>query len=335
MPEATGPNNPCVFKNQCKTCTKAFMHDRPHFCVQLGCEFYTPCTRCRMNRVLDVEGLCNVCVKEERGKREEAKATAPLRELDANGDLQETTLDLQRALELDETEVKPEPRKLSLSSPGNPPSEYSNIEKEIYQAQWDEYKGFYRDPTAKFTVHSIIILEIELNWLLNEMINRRGSPDKNQEQQRLRLIRSLSELQGQLPKREANDESDDEKFISMIYDKYVAELKERRVGRVSRLLSPEAIALAPVLHFPIDPQELLTNCGYRMVDAVQACSHIILDDLPKEPEKLLEFFGFLLQEKYALPIETLVTNDEEEPLPAIANPSELETDQATLDDDSD
>lgn len=317
-------DNPCIWKRQCKSCTATLLSDRPAMCKSMECPHYSPCKECGNNRILDANMLCNVCVSEARSKTAKAQGSKPIAQLSSDGELEETTADLQASLERDEIdESQARTRKLTISPPGIPPSEYSEVEKEIYTGKWQEYQGFYRDPTSKSIVHSIIIMEIELSWVLNEMIHLRGNPQKAIEQQRMRLIRGLKELHDQLPKREAIEESDDEKFLSMVYDKYTEEIKERRLGKVNRLLSPEAIALAPVLTFPIDPQKLLTDLGYRTVDAAQAASHILLDDLPKEPEKVLEFMGFFLHEKYALPISTLVLEDDDESLPAVPSPTEL------------
>jgi hypothetical protein len=327
--------NPCVYKNSCKACTQAYLSDRPTLCISIACDHYTPCTRCELNRHLDANGLCNVCVKEERGVQATKKGEKPFVQLGTDGSLHETTEDLQKAL--DDEEISPEQaqtRRLSISPPGIPPSEYSENEKEIYLTQWSEYQGYYRDPTAKSIVHSIIIIEIELNWVINEMIHTRGKPTKELEQQRARLIKNLSELHGQLPKREAIEESDDDKFLSMVYEKYTEEMEGRKLGKVHRLLSPEAIALAPALAFPVDPNELLTKLSYRQVDANEACSHILLDDLPKEPTKVLEFFGFFLSEKYALPINTEIPEeDDEEPLPAVASPDQAKEPTVVDEDD--
>lgn len=319
--ESKKPSGVCSWKAACKSCTAALNHDRPFLCVDLACNHYTPCTRCQNNRIL-ADGLCNVCIKELRTESQATKGAAPIKELGPEGEIVETTADLKQAVvaeELAPEEARTE-RKLSVSRPGQPPPEYSESEKEIYLSDWAEYQGYYRDPTCKFTLHSIIILQIELNWLLSEMVSRRDTPDKGLEQQRARLVRGLKELRDQLPTKEANEESDDEKFFSTVYQKYIEERGERRIGKVSRVLSPEAVALAPVLHFPMNPQQLLTNLGYRLVDAASACDSIMLDDLPKEPERVLELFGFFLKEKYAAPLDTATVEDEEEPLPAIASP---------------
>lgn len=321
--------NPCRFKRACNTCTMAFVSDRPSVCISMECDYYTPCKRCQNNRDLNDDKLCNVCVKELRTATEAKAAATPILELTSEGVVSETTADLKAATIYEDlpAEAAYTERRLSISRPGQPPSEYSEQEKEIYRAEWSEYQGYYRDPTSKFTLHTIIILQIELNWVLNEMTIRRGAIDKNLEQQRMRLVRSLKELRDQLPTKEANEESDDEKFLSMIYEKYAQEAGERRLGQVSRVLSPEAIALAPVLHFPINPQNLLMKLGYRMVDASEACSSILIDDLPRDPRYALEFFGFFLSEKYALPLNSSTASEEEEPLPAIANPAESATSQ--------
>lgn len=322
----------CSWKSVCKTCVVALNQDRPFLCVDLACNHYTPCTRCQNNRLLE-EGICNVCAKELRTNSQVTKDNKPIVELNSQGHLVETTAELKQAVVMEElhpVQAVTE-RTLSLSRPGQPPPEYSEVEKEIYLAEWAEYQGYYRDPTCKFTLHSIVILQIELSWLLSEMVARRDSPEKGLEQQRIRLVRSLKELRDQLPTKEANEESDDEKFFSMVYQKYIEECGERRLGKVARFLSPEAIALAPVLHFPMNPQELLTNLGVRLVDAVEACDHILLDDLPKDQNKTLEFFGFFLREKYAAPLDAVAMEDEEEPLPAIASP-ELAAPEAKLSD---
>lgn len=311
---STENGNPCIYKKECKTCIAASeLTDRPHLCIDLKCSHYTPCTRCQNNRTLNSEGVCNVCVVAERKKRDQ-EAVA----IDDDGDLiagPKSHLDMM--LEEDDGGTEGlDIRTLSSSVPGIPPSEYSEQEKQYYKDTWESYTGFYRDPTTKFLLHSIIILEIEINLLMNQIINNRSKgPNKTLETQRRTLIRNLHDLRKQLPEKEANEESDDEKFMSMVYDAYVKEKSERQLGKVSRVLSPEAIALAPTLEFPVNPRKLLQQLGYRVVDAAEACESIVLDDLPSDPEKVLEFFGFFLKEHYALPIEQMPEEDYEPPIP--------------------
>jgi len=288
--------NPCIFKPACNSCIMTAAEDRPTMCVSLRCPEFTPCKKCGNNKRLDANKLCNDCVK-AAGKRP-VLATDP-----TSGQVVEVQASHAAAVAEGNGADIPT-RRLAITPPGTPPGEYTDPEKEYYLGQWNEYINFYRDPTAKALIHNIIILEIELNFLTSWMISRRGtSPSKDLETQRNRVIHNLGELRNQLPQKEANEESDDERFFSMIYEKYCQEKKLRQKGKVSRLLSMEAIALAPNLHFPVDPQKLLTNLGYNLVDAIEACDHIVLDDLPENPTKMLEFLGFFLNERYAMPLD--------------------------------
>lgn len=307
--------NPCIYKSVCKECKMCDADDRPLMCISLRCEYYTPCTKCHCNRTLNDKKICNVCAKDQRT----TIATNP------EGKLIEVPVSHQVQMQSSDEGDIPH-REVSITQPGTPPSEYSEGEKEYYLAQWNEYRNFYRDPTAKALCHNIIIMEIELNYLVNYMINHRGQASKDHESQRNRIIKNLTELRNQLPQREATEQSDDERFISMVYDRYIEEKKKRSLGKVSRVLSPEALALAPALDFPVNPQQLLTDLGYRTVDAIQACQHITLEELPSNPAQTLEFFGYFLDEKYAMPYETKL-EDEEPRLPDLeANePPDAET----------
>ena len=148
---------------------------------------------------------------------------------------------------------------------------------------------------------------------MNFITEKRGSDVSLLEKQRTRLIDNLKELRNQLPEKEANDMSDDEKSLAMIYERYCEEKKLMAVGKVSRMITPEALALAPVLTFPLNPQELLVRLGYRQVDAIQACESILQVDLPSSTKKMLEFFGFFLEEKFAMPFNESQSTIEEDP----------------------
>lgn len=304
--------NVCSFKKSCKNCKFQFTDsDRPKLCISMGCEIYTPCKKCQNNRNLDDSGLCASCTRKADGVVILTDAEGQVLEIPEssvknfllNEELKKPAaapLDLPK---IDLEEVSVQVREIKISMPGTPPSGYSEEEKEYYIAQWSEYEGFYRDPTAKVILHNIIILEIELNFTVSFITQKRGSDVGALEKQRSRLIDNLKELRNQLPEKEANDMSDDEKSIAMIYDRYCEEKKLITVGKVSRMISPEALALAPALTFPLNPQELLVRLGYRQIDAIQACEAILPMDLPSNPKKMLEFFGFFLEEKFAMPFE--------------------------------
>lgn len=289
--------NPCIFKTQCKVCKITGLEDRPAMCASIRCEHYSPCKKCGDNKTLTPDKLCSTCTRKHRIHEEVMR--------DPAGELvvvsEAAVPDLQQNPTIAATDIPA--RKLSLTSPGIAPPEASEPEKEYYLAQWHEYVNFYRDPTAKAVIHNIILLELELNWLVNWLSISRGQPSKDQESQRTRIIHNLAELHKLLPKKEATDESDDERSMAMIYERYCQEKSKRRLGKVSRIISTEALALAPCMDFKLNPQQLLTNLGYSTIDAIQACDKIQLDDLPADPVRALEFFGFFLNEKYALPME--------------------------------
>ena len=328
--------NPCRFKAACVSCKVAGQSDRPTLCISLECNHYTPCTRCLSNRVLNDKGLCNVCIKNASKKQEKTKAG-----LSNEGKFVEATTEFYDSLTSgDESEASTAAtlRELTITIPGSPPPQYSDAEKDYYLHHWKEYTGYYRDPTAKTLVHNIIIFEVELNYLSSFMIANRGNPKKEVEAQRNRLIKNLKDLRDQLPSKEANEESDDEKAMAMIYEAWVKERGERAVGPTRRIFSQEALALAPHLIFRINPQAILERLGYKLVDAIQACDSVVIDDLPSDPEKMLEYFGFFLREKYALPIGLKLNHEEEPALPtegAQLAAQSIQRNQAFQDDDDD
>jgi hypothetical protein len=155
-------------------------------------------------------------------------------------------------------------------------------------------------------------MEIELNWLTSYLISHRGEVEKGLEVKRDKIIDNLQKLRASLPDKEANDMSDDEKSIAMIHESYLKEYRLRHKGHISRIFSPEAIALAPALTHKVDPAKLLTKLGYNLVDVVQAADKFYADhELPDSPEAMLEFFGFYLREKYAMPYDQNILDEDE------------------------
>lgn len=295
--------SPCVFKADCKACLMTSPDERPHACVGLDCEFYTPCRKCGANKTLNDHGRCAMCSKDKTGVTATTK----------DGQSVEVPRSMAKAVsESTSQEISGEDfaRPISLSQPGNPPSNYTEEEKAYYQGQWDEYRSFYRDPTTKAICHNIIIMEVELGWLVNYMINHRGQPLKEMESQRNRIIKNISDLRSQLPEKEATEESDDDRFLSMIYEKYLAEKNQGTLNGVRRIFSKEALALAPTLTFPLDPLTILKRLGYETIDAEQAVQSLAIDQLPSDPRKTLEWMGFFLDEKFALPFTPELPKEE-------------------------
>lgn len=310
-------DKPCSFKKACNTCTMVASEDRPIMCLQLECEHFTPCKKCGANKPLDENFICQHC---RRGKNETVV------ERDANGDAIEMPKhppEMAKKFTVESPTVTPEndpendgsvrSTRIEITLPGEAPPQYSPAEKDYYDAQWEQYSGFYRDPTAYAICHSIIILEIELNWLTSFLISHRGEAEKGLEQKRDKIIDNLSKLRASLPDKEANDLSDDEKSIAMIHDSYLKEHRMRTKAKISRIFTPEAIALAPVLTHKVDPEKLLRKLGYNIVDIVEAVDLFIADNqLPDSPRAMLEWFGFYLTEKYALPFSNDIMEEEDE-----------------------
>lgn len=317
--------NACTFKKVCKDCQITHLADRPKMCDDIRCDKYTPCTRCGNNKVLGEDGMCTSCTRTKGGTIQITDAEGSIVEIPEQvvknfrlkDDLDKPALapQISQTVQLEEAIIKA--RKISVSMPGTPPSEYSDQEKDYYLSQWGEYEGYYRDPTAKVILHNIIILEIELNFVVSFIIQSRGSDVTALEQQRTRLIKNLEGLRNQLPDKEALDMSDDEKSLAMILERYCEVNKLRAVGKVSRVISPAALALAPALTFPINPAEILARLGYKQVDIIQACESIMPTDLLSDPKKTLEWFGFFLEEKYAMPFTEVVNIDDEVEIPDI------------------
>lgn len=295
-PDASDPDrNPCTFKTVCRSCGFCEQERRPTACIELKCEYYTPCTKCHKNLPLNPQGLCELCIpKSEIQVHKSLQSLAKHESLDVDQVLDGLGLPDDPAIST---------RKFEITLPGMPPGQYTQSEKDYYLAQWREYKGFFRDPSAYAICHNIILMEIELNWVSSFILNHRGSSVvKEIEKKQSQIIDNLRTLRQQLPEKEAQDLSDDEKSIGMIYNRYLEETKARRVGKLSRVLSPEAYVLADQLPFKINPFNILQRMGYKPVEAAEAADKFIdPKDVPTDGTKLLEFLGLHLREKFASP----------------------------------
>ena len=156
----------------------------------------------------------------------------------------------------------------------------------------------------------------------------RGTADKDMENKQQRLIENMKSLRNLLPEKDALDASRDEMMINNIYDNYIKELENRKVGGVSRFISPEAIALCPYIEFPIDPMALGQRLGYSVPDLAAAIDQIVrAEELPKEPLRILEFLGFFLKQNVALQ-DGIPSNDA-----SLEDQDELDDDDAKVLDD--
>jgi hypothetical protein len=287
--------NICTFKKVCNSCTKADLADRPSMCILIKCPYYKLCSLCGNNRKLNDRGLCIDCSGESK--------------VGQNAIPSQARKAAAKAVSTGETNITREENgvlvahSVSITEPGVPPPELQGREVTYYQKRWSEYKGYYRNPAAYFICHMMILEEINLAFMNSRMLETRGELQQQYASERQRSITVLKLLKEQLPEREMEEVMDDEKAIASIYETYLQEKQIRYMGGVARLLSPGAIALAPSLTFPLDPRELLTRCGFDIVDIEQALEKIDYQPIAKErtPEEVLEFLGFFLKEEYAMP----------------------------------
>lgn len=310
--------NVCTYKKVCRHCNLCEIDDRPDMCVDLECEHYTPCVKCGKNRNVDSKGRCDHCQRKKKEKTVVRTADGGYKEVedDSPNDPRFAMKGISTVNINEDDSGETSDGYVDITPPGVPPVKYSDAEKDYYRRQWEQYEGFYRDPTAYAVIHQIIILEIELNWTVCYMIGKRGEYQKDLESQRNSIITNLQKLRGQLPEKEANELTDDEKSLAMIYDAYIKERQAREKGGVRRIFTQDAVALAPVLPFQLNLQSLLERSGYRTVEAIEAAEKFAdsfsENGIPESPEDIAEFFGFPIREEYAQPVGTTVVIDSED-----------------------
>lgn len=294
--------NPCIFKKVCKKCLKVQVDERPVMCEALKCEYYTPCSKCSKNRKLTEIGKCNVC------SGISPQDSARLRN--------EAIKERKESIELGRVPIAGVTINTKITSPGTPPQGLNSGQVEYYKSRWNDYKGYYRDPSAYFVCHLIILEEINISSLTDKMLETALERRADIGRSVTASISTMKMLKDQLPDREAEEEMDENKTIAAIYDAWLQEKKFRTKSGVSRILSPEAIALAPELTFKIDPHKLLERCGFKEIQIENAIDLIeqIPEDIQDSPESILEFFGFKLRDEYALEYDNpLVENINPEP----------------------
>jgi len=313
-------NNPnvCAFKKECRGCNKVALEDRPVMCAAIKCPIFEPCPNCHNNRTLhEVDGvkLCKKCfelspnlLKKLMAQREAEISSGNLTMPPAGG--------------------AGSPRIITMSLPGIAPDGLEPYEKDYYNKRWEQYEGHYRNPSAYFTCHAIILEEIRANYLLRKRIDLRGEAEAENRVEYTSCMATLDVLTKRLPEKEAEDVMDDEKTLAVIYEKYSKETAKRRTAGVSRIFTNEAIVLDPALDFPVNPRAILERLGYKIASFTELLEKIVLDgDIKKKmgPKELLEFFGFRLDEEYALPFDHPGSDAEE--VTAELGVSELDDDE--------
>lgn len=302
MNQLNGQRNVCSYKQACIGCNLVDPSDRPDMCVKLECEFYTPCASCKKNKTIDGNKLCKICNNKAAAFESEIEQEAKDKKFVPS----HTTPNTNRHHK-ESSEERLRTLVYSVTPPGTPPPELKDDERQYYIQRWTEYKGYYRNPAAHFICHTMILEEIHLSFISASAISSRGEKSFEYDRLKKQSIDTLAILKKQLPEKESEETSDYEQSMAVVYDRYIEELsKDRKLSKVHRILSDEAIALAPSLNIKLDPVELLKQCGYTLQTAEEvAAKYINMNDIEefKDPNKVLEFFGFKLREKYAMPFD--------------------------------
>lgn len=298
------PNqNPCTFKQICKFCKKVNVNDRPILCGQLECPEYKPCPQCHNNRALDeVQHICIECIRENNKKKTPAMSDAD--RAIARGRRKYPGVvspSMEAAIHKANSEATGNEKPTEFDDLGIPPSALTDREKGYFKQRWEEYEGFYRDPSAYFIIHSMIIAEIASRRTETQILEAAFELQTEKIEEKRAWLDYIALLKKQLPEREAQKDSDAETSLNHIYESYLQQKHLRHNGRVSRVFSPDAIAIAPQLLFKCDLTQILLRLGYEVMDVNRAVA--LLPEIGSTPEDALKAFGFFLDEKYAMPYQ--------------------------------
>lgn len=286
-------DNPCRFKVACRKCLKVQIAERPNMCAALKCPDFKPCPDCGKNKSLYPEtGKCYPC--------------SGISKADASNLQYHDIINRKNAVVSGTAPVAGRQINNRITPPGTPPPGLSEDHVAYYKSRWEDYKGYYRDPSAYFVCHLIILEEINISSLTESLLGTQNERRDTIARALHTSITTMKTLKDQLPDREAEEEMDENKTIAAMYEEYVKNKKSRTINGVSRILSPEAIALAPELTFKIDPRQLLERCGFKEMDIEEAMSLLekTPEDIQDSPVRVLEFFGFRLKDEYAMEFDS-------------------------------
>lgn len=309
MPEPNQSVNPCNFKLICKRCERVEMDDRPRLCKIMKCPYFTPCQKCNKNKELDEDNVCEDCRKPAK---KPGNKPFPVPEMLAV----ETEISADLKQDLNALDEHLQDRALSrgnfsqvVTPPGVPHPDFSDQEKEYYKMRWEEYHGYFRDPSAYPLCHNLIYVEIELNWLSNAIVFLRSNEEdagkiKELERRQSALYANMRIIREQLPTKESQELTDDEKSMSAILEKWTKLKQSRHIAGVSRILSPGAIALAPVLPFKISPRDILAKLGFKTVQ-IEAALQRVMDgrELPTDAIAVAEALGMIVRDRVTIKLD--------------------------------
>lgn len=314
---------PCSYKANCKTCRYASQQDRPSVCIDLDCEYYTPCKKCGANTTLQSNGHCRECgrgkvsneestiVRTKDGFAVASKSDVPipgsskrLSKAGATGGLDPVIESVVSEIRADGTMVGDAASDEShddggFTMPGTPPSGLNTEERKYYSKQWESYSEYYPDPTLGSTLHTIIVIELELLWITSRAANSRGEYEMELMTRRSRLTTDIKALRSSLPEEEASLISDKEAALSYAYEQYVDERAKNSFGGADRVFTKDAVALNAALPFKTDLPYILKKLGYVGEDAVSLADRVV-DIKNLTPIEVAEVFGFPVRQDLAI-----------------------------------
>ncbi len=297
------PVNPCTVKRKCMMCKDVDLGDRPTMCKALACEFYIPCSKCGMNAD-GIDPDIGWCENEHCKHINNIMEVVAVEVIDGH-EIRAYDTGPNETEDVLSSVVSTGKKRRKITRPGVPPDELEDYEREYYLHRWEEYEGYYRDPVAYVTCHYLILEEIKLSYIMAEVLQKRGEALADKETEKSHVYSSIRKLKEQLPEKESERLSDDQVALGMIYDKYCEVNKKTRSSEVIRVLTPEAVALAPTLPFKLDPERMLRLCGFSLVEAQDAAQRVFnANEIEMSGLSILEFLGFKVKEKYAMPFDS-------------------------------
>lgn len=297
-------------------------------CIELDCEHYTPCKKCGKNVALDTKKHCRSC---GLGKDDSSGNTVfrtdtgfttvsnndvskkPRGSGNARSNVDSIADSVLHELnsEVSSDGIIPD---IEFSVPGTSPTGLSDSEGKYYMKQWKRYSEYYSDPTLETTLHTIIVVELELLWITARVAASRGEYEADLMARRSKLTGDIGSLRKSLPEEEAGQISEREASLSFAYDQYVKERGKTSLGGVDRVFSRDAVALNGALPFKTNLSYILEKLGYNSVDATEAISKV--NDIEGMTAiEVAELFGFHITKEFAMEegIEGVMFNVDDEP----------------------
>lgn len=304
----------CSFKKVCKECRLVDISDRPVGCIDLQCEHYTPCKKCKNNLTLKKNGICRSCltgesiesevpVRDEYGnidivKSYEADDIVEGEEIE-DYDMDETIKKELERIELEKKYKDKKTRKVYASHPGTPPSNFSDQSKAYYKKKWNDYIDHWgNDPTCHTSIHLLILMEHDLIILTQKILLASQEEKVILEKHRKVLLSNKSSIMKDMPEAEARKDRKEQASLAAIYETYCKEVGATKIGDLRRMFSPEAVVLAPILPYKVNLNELLRMLNLSTQEQIEL-ERIVCNVGEMSSVEIINFIGFPINQTNA------------------------------------